>query len=160
MMLPILISVSLAPVSYFFWARALPPVMERAMTAVESVTRRRLYLEITLSSVSSQFADQALGPIGDLPRAVRHKEDDQDQDDAEHGAGQTLGDAFGDVRHEHDEGRAGERAGQPADAADHHAQEQRDGELDGVAIRRHELPGDGAEAAGDAGDARADAECQ
>ena len=36
MMLPILISVSLAPVSYFFWARALPLMATEAMSAVEN----------------------------------------------------------------------------------------------------------------------------
>ena len=35
-MLPILISVSVAPVSYFFWASALPLVAAKAMTAVEN----------------------------------------------------------------------------------------------------------------------------
>jgi hypothetical protein len=34
MMLPILISVSEAPVSYFFWARALPLMARVAMSAV------------------------------------------------------------------------------------------------------------------------------
>ena len=35
-MLPILISVSVAPVSYFFWASALPLMATMAMTAVEN----------------------------------------------------------------------------------------------------------------------------
>ncbi len=34
MMLPTLISVSVAPVSYFFWASALPFMAAKAMTAV------------------------------------------------------------------------------------------------------------------------------
>src|SRR5450755_2121888 len=36
MMLPIVISVSVAPVSYFFWASALPEVAAKAMTAVKN----------------------------------------------------------------------------------------------------------------------------
>jgi hypothetical protein len=40
MMLPILILVSAAPVSYFFWASALPLVAAKAMTAVESAAMR------------------------------------------------------------------------------------------------------------------------
>ena len=55
---------------------------------------------------------------------------------------------------------ADDRAGQPADAADHEADEQRDREREGEAVRRDELHRDGAERAGDAGDAGADAEGQ
>src|ERR1700694_3472350 len=45
MMLPILISVSVAPVSYFFWASALPLMAAKAMTAVENAAIRSFCLE-------------------------------------------------------------------------------------------------------------------
>src|SRR4051812_1383399 len=99
MMLPILISVSLAPVSYFFWASAPPVVAAKAMTAVENAAIRNGCFESMLSpsvSVSSQFADQMLGGVGQLPGAVRHQEDDDDQDHAEHRAGQPFGDVLCD----------------------------------------------------------------
>src|SRR6476660_6218870 len=41
MMLPILISVSVAPVSYFFWARAWPPVKRSSARATETAPNRR-----------------------------------------------------------------------------------------------------------------------
>src|SRR5260221_636521 len=211
MMLPTLISVSVAPVSYFFWASALPLMAAKAMTAVvnaailvgdvESIispwfwfcrfvvfqtkhaprfepggigwhegihqdkrpepgsdsigTEKALGFHLPL-----ELADQALGYHRDLPGAVRYQEDDEEQQHAEHGAGKALGNAFGDVRHEDDEGGTDDRTRQPTDAADHHAEEQRDRERDGVAVRRHELHGNGAETAGNAGDSRADAERQ
>src|SRR5689334_11802782 len=49
MMLPILISVSVAPVSYFFWASAPPEVAAKAMTAVESAAIRIICLESIIS---------------------------------------------------------------------------------------------------------------
>src|SRR5260363_226814 len=138
MMLPILISVSDAPVSYFFWASAPPEVS--AMTAVASAAIRNCCITCKMSSLGlTDFAQQLLSHHRHLPRAVRHEEDDEEQQDAEHRAGQALGDALGDVRNEDDEGGADEGAGQPADAADHHAEEQRDGEDDGVAVGRDEL---------------------
>src|ERR1700688_4421085 len=49
MMLPILISVSVAPVSYFFWASAPPEVAANAMTAVENAAILSSCLESILS---------------------------------------------------------------------------------------------------------------
>src|SRR6516225_6226193 len=111
MMLPILISVSVAPVSYFFWASAAPEV--RAATAVASAAVRTV-LEINLVSlldvsVLSEPGDQLLGDDRNLPSAVRHEEDHQEQQHAEDGAGEALGDVFRDVRHEDDESRADDR---------------------------------------------------
>src|SRR2546423_1792053 len=113
MMLPTLISVSVAPGSYFFWARALPPMAREAISAVENaalfvVSRENIISPGFLrskfrvrvwSSVLSEFADHALGDHRDLPCAVRHQEDDKEQQDAEHGAGKALGNSLGDVRH-------------------------------------------------------------
>ena len=90
MMLPTLISASVAPVSYFFWASALPLMAAKAMTAVENAAIRCFGLESIVSLLSLVFlelADQLLGNDGDLPCAVRHQEDDQEQQYAEHGAG-------------------------------------------------------------------------
>src|SRR5664279_3879130 len=158
MMLPILISVSVAPVSYFFWASALPLMAAKAMTAVENAAIRRFCLASIVSpsvffglSVLLEFAEQMLGNHRDLPGAVRHQEDDEEQQHSEHGAGEALRNSLRDIRHEDDEGRADDRAGQPSDAADHHAEKQRNRQRDGVAVGRHELHRDGAEAAGDAG---------
>jgi hypothetical protein len=41
MILPILISVSVAPASYFFWESALPPLAASIMMAVENAANRR-----------------------------------------------------------------------------------------------------------------------
>src|SRR6185437_2996855 len=175
MMLPILISVSVAPVSYFFWASALLLLTAaKAMTAVENAAILSFCTEGIVSpcsgftgwaldscrSASSEFADQLLADHRHLPRAMRHQEDDEKQQHAEDGAGKAFRDSLGDVRHEDDEGRTHDRSRQPADAADHHAEKQRDRQRDGVAVGRDELHGDGAERAGDAGDAGADAERQ
>src|ERR1700726_726450 len=118
MMLPILISVSVAPVSYFFWASALPLMAAKVMTAVASAA----ILDCRLDSIVSpefllflEFADQLLGNHGNLPGAVRHKEDDEEQEHAEYGAGEALGNAFRDVGYEDDKGGADDRSGQPAD---------------------------------------------
>src|SRR5271154_5957786 len=155
MMLPILISASVAPVSYFFWASALPEVAAKAMTAV----RNAAILGFCNESIASPFfrvrwsalpelADQVLRNHRDLPRAMRHQEDDEEQKYAEYRTGEPLGNTLGDVRHEDDKGRADDRSRQPPDATDHHAEKQRDRQRDGVAVGRHELHGDGAEAAG------------
>src|ERR1039458_4946329 len=114
MMLPILISVSVAPVSYFFWASALPPVAAKAMTAVANAAIRNSCLESIVfphSSVFLELADQVLGDHGHLPRAVRDQVDDEEQQHAEHRAGQPLGNSLRDVWHEDDEGRTHDRSG-------------------------------------------------
>src|SRR5579871_3320451 len=163
MMLPILISVSLAPSSYFFCAHALP-VEANATAPVASAAINSLFESIVFSlhltfdeaddekqdGVNLDAANELLGDHGDLPGAVRHQEDDEKQDDAEHRAGKAFRDALRNIRHEDDEGRADDRPGQPANAADHHAEEQRDRERNGVAVRRHELHDDRPEPAGDA----------
>src|SRR5438552_18189952 len=133
MMLPILISVSLAPVSYFFWASALPLIAAKAMTAVANAAILGFGRESIVAPglVLPEFGDQVLGNHCDLPGAMRHEEDDKEQKHAEHRAGETFRDSLRDVRHEDDEGGADDRSGQPADAADHHAKEQRDRECDG-----------------------------
>src|SRR5277367_4647170 len=107
MMLPSLISVSLAPVSYFFWASALPVVAARAMTAVDSATTSVFCFEsitspwvVFLRVVFLELAEPMLSEHSDLPRAVRHQEDDEEQEDPEHRAGQSLRDSLGDVRNE------------------------------------------------------------
>src|SRR4051794_2429987 len=163
MMLPILISVSVAPVSYFFWASALPPVAAKARTAVANAAVRSLAVSIVSPSsflILPEPSDQVLGNDRHLPCAVRHQEDDEEQKYAEHRAGEALGNAFCDVGHEDDEGGTDQRSRQPTDAADHHAEKQIDREHDGVGVRCDELHGDGAESAGNPGDAGADAECQ
>src|SRR5215211_2192105 len=146
MMLPILISVSAAPVSYFFWASALPPIAAKTSTAAESAAVRSRAVSIVSPSgflILPELADQLLSNDRHLPGAVRHQEDDEEQEHAEYRTGEALGNAFRNVGHEDDEGRADQRSGQPADAADHHAEEQRNRQHDGVAVRRHELHGDG-----------------
>src|SRR5215831_8085669 len=113
MMFPILISVSVAPVSYFFWASAAPEV--KVTTAVTRAAVR-IFLESNLISfrgvsILSELADELLAHDGNLPCTVRHEEDDEEQEHAEHRARKALGDAFRDVRHEDDERRADDRAG-------------------------------------------------
>jgi hypothetical protein len=48
MMLPILISVSVAPVSYFFWAIALLPAEASKSMAVENAANRRATKDISI----------------------------------------------------------------------------------------------------------------
>src|ERR1700712_682365 len=123
MMLPTLISVSVAPVSYFFWASALPLVAAKAMTAVEIAAIRSFWLKSIVSpfefgrSVFLELADKVLGDHRDLSCAMRHEKDDEEQKDAEYGAGQAFRNAFRDVGNEHDEGRSDDRSRQPAHAA-------------------------------------------
>src|ERR1700675_1969762 len=97
MILPKLILVSGASVSYFFWASALPLVAAKAMTAVENAAIRNFWVESMISpwfknlrSVFLEFADQLLGNDGDLPCAVRHQEDHEKQQHAEHRAGEAF----------------------------------------------------------------------
>src|SRR5262245_47871441 len=104
MILPILISVSVAPVSYFFWAKA-PMGAKTIATAASTAARRRLDCISLLTSLP-ELADELLADDGNLPGAVRHQINDDEQKDAEYGARKTFGDAFRDVRHEDDEGRA------------------------------------------------------
>src|SRR4051794_35037819 len=106
MMLPILISVSEAPVSYFFWASALPPVAAKARTVANAAVRSLAVSIVSPSSflVLPEPSDQMLGNDRHLPCAVRHQEDDEEQKYAEHRAGEALGNAFCDVGHEDDEG--------------------------------------------------------
>src|ERR1700753_55023 len=163
MMLPSLISVSVAPVSYFFWASAPPVLAVKAMTTVDNAVTSNFLLERMFSPwllTFLEFAEQLLSDDGDLPGAVRHQEDDEEQEHGAHGAGKTLRDAFRDVRNDDDERRAHDRSRQPPHAADDHAEKQRDRERDGVAVRSDELHGDRAQTAGDAGDAGADPERQ
>jgi hypothetical protein len=47
MMLPIVISMSVAPVSYFFWASALLPMAAMKMMAVENAAHRRATKDIS-----------------------------------------------------------------------------------------------------------------
>src|SRR3954447_20277405 len=128
MMLPILISLSEAPVSYFFWASALPSVAAKTRTAAENAAvRSRAVSMVPPSSflILPEPSNQLLGNDRHLPCAVRHQEDDEEEQHAEHRAGEALGNAFRDVGNEDDERRADQRSGQPADAADHHAEKQR-----------------------------------
>src|ERR1700730_3124864 len=53
MMLPILISVSVAPVSYFFWARALLPKAASKIMAVENAANRRATKDMCFSLLKS-----------------------------------------------------------------------------------------------------------
>src|SRR5258708_16544797 len=154
MMLPTLISVSLAPVSYFFCANAVPLMATVAMSAVVNAAVVVVSRESIITpgceierSVLPEFAEQVLGNHCDLPCAVRHQEDDKEQQDAEHRAGEAFGNSLRNVRHEDDEGGADDRARQPADAADDHAEEQRDRERNGVAVGRDELHRDRTQAA-------------
>src|SRR4051794_37533208 len=122
MMLPILISVSVAPVSYFFCASALPEVAAKAITAVDNAALRSCCTKNMTSPflVFPDLADQAVGDERHLPCAMRNQEDDDEQQHAEYGAGKTFRNPLRDVGHEHDERRADDRSRQPTDAADHH----------------------------------------
>ena len=56
MMLPTLISVSVAPVSYFFWASALPFMAAKAMTAVVNAA----ILVVDVESIISPWVEVEL----------------------------------------------------------------------------------------------------
>src|SRR5712675_1064335 len=107
MMLPTLISVSLAQEQYDTGASAVPLMAAGAMSAVANaalvlVSRESIITPVfeVERSVLPEFAEQMLGNHCDLPRAVRHEEDDKEQQDAEHGAGEALGNSLRNVRHE------------------------------------------------------------
>src|SRR5215471_21173268 len=53
MILPILISVSVTPVSYFFWANALLPLAASKMMAVENAANRRATKDISFLPIES-----------------------------------------------------------------------------------------------------------
>src|SRR6266481_6339006 len=141
MMLPILISVSVAPVSYFCWAAALPLARAIATIAI-GIARLSFVEDILFPRGFLTLVVDGLQIVRHLPCTVRHQEDDEEQQHAEHGAGETLGDSLRDIGYEDDEGRAHDRSGQPSDAADHHAEKQRDRQRNGVAVGSDELHGD------------------
>jgi len=66
------------------------------MTAVENAAIRSFFVQESIVSpyffalVLLEFADQLLGNNGDLPGAVRHQEDDEEQKHAEHRAREAL----------------------------------------------------------------------
>ena len=161
-MLPILISVSLAPGSYFFCAAAGPA---SATQHADRRNQRTLFIPhgfllgimAVFSGPSNQLRDH---PAHQAGSAGRHQVDDQQQDDPVDRARQALRDRLGDVRDEQHEQPADQRAGDRGDAADHQADEQRDREHEGEAVRRNEADRDGAERARDAGVERAHAEGQ
>src|SRR5260370_26111907 len=104
MMLPILISVSVAPVSYFFWAAALP--LATAIAAIAIGIARLSFLEdILLPLDFLTLVVDGLKIVRHLPCTVRHQEDDEEQKDAEHRAGEALRNSLRYVRHEDDKGR-------------------------------------------------------
>src|SRR6188472_3841536 len=63
MMLPILISVSLAPVSYFFWASAAVAVSAAATAIAVNATRLRIRAVIVLSPHGNYFGPFCFAPV-------------------------------------------------------------------------------------------------
>src|SRR5690348_12678213 len=67
MILPILICVSVAPISYFFWASALLPMAASKMTAVENAANRRATNDISfLPNEISEGVCCCRGPFAGL----------------------------------------------------------------------------------------------
>jgi hypothetical protein len=89
MMLPILISVSVAPVSYFFWAAPLPLATAIATIAI-GIARLSFVEDILFPLDFLTLVVDGLKIVRHLPCTVRHQEDDEEQKYAEHRAGETL----------------------------------------------------------------------
>jgi len=98
MVLPILISVSVAPVSYFFWATA-PPLATAIATIAIGIARLSFVENILFPLDFSTLVVDGLKIVRELPCTVPHQEDDKEQQDA-------------DVRHEDDECGTRDRARQ------------------------------------------------
>src|SRR4051812_12824091 len=111
MMLPILISLSLAPGSYFFWAGA-GPASATSPAAIDAISAR--FALRMASSIAKQSAFLPCQPCGDpsseTGRAGRHQVDKQQQNDPVDRAGQALGEGLGDIRHEQHEETTDDRS--------------------------------------------------
>src|ERR1044072_5301635 len=151
MMLPTLISVSLAPGSYFFCAVAGAAITHSATDAISARMAFRMASSVARPR-SAAVSGQASGNQTPKPRRPhRHHEDDQQQNHPVDRAGEALREMLGDVRHEQHEEAADDRPGDRRDAAHDEADEQRDREREGETVGRHERDRNGAERAGDAG---------
>src|SRR5690348_7728130 len=94
-------------------------------------------LQTSLSAIRTRFhppSDEVRGSADETTRACRHQVDEQNEDHAVDRAGQRLVEKLGEVRNEHDEGAADQRARQPPDAADDEADEERDRQREGEAV--------------------------
>src|SRR3546814_681700 len=153
MVLPILISVSVAPGSYLPAATAAagsdrPAAVSNAMASLRfmgsSLGDGMAGAFLTPRLLSFEPAPDMGDGEADQPCRTRwHEVDDEQDDDAEQHAGEAGGDAFGEVRHVQHEGAADHRAGDPADAADHQADQEIDREHEGETDGGHELHHDG-----------------
>src|SRR4029077_20312844 len=117
-MLPMRISVSLAPGSYFFCAAAgdaNSPHVSRAISARVAFPMASS-LRLPSSTPSHQFADAEADETG---RAGRHQIDHPQWEDSVDLPRQTLRDRLGNVRDEQHEQPAHESAGDRGNAADH-----------------------------------------
>src|SRR5467141_5454966 len=74
MMLPILISVSVAPVSYFFWAAALPLATAIATIAI-GIARLSFVKDILFPLDFLTLVVDGLKIVRHLPCTVRHQEE-------------------------------------------------------------------------------------
>src|SRR5712691_3954478 len=160
-MFPTLISVSLAPGSYFFCAAAGPAVP--IATPSTSAGIRYLCMCIflpPLDSVASaaRFGEPHHDQSNQSGKAGRHQIDEQDQHYTIDRAGEALRYVFGDVGDKQHEPGTEQCACDRADAADHKPNEKRNRKSKGEAIGRHELHDDSAERTSDPSIQGADAE--
>src|SRR5215204_3069743 len=125
-MLPILISLSLAPGSYFFCAQA--GAAAKASPATMGNHSQLALCLMDSSLLGGRSADRSHHPADDQPRQSgstrRHDVDHQNENDAIYRAGQAFGNLLGEVGHEQHEQPAHQRAGYGADAADHQPDEE------------------------------------
>src|SRR4029077_15118712 len=96
MMLPILISVSVAPVSYFFWAAALPLATAIATIAI-GIARLSFVEDILFPLDFPTLVVDGLQIVRDLPCTMTHQEDDEEQQRAECRAGEAFCNALRDI---------------------------------------------------------------
>src|SRR4051812_36779107 len=166
MMLPTLISLSVAPGSYFFCASAFGAPRATAARAAAETTS-------CLTDIRTSFGDgwprtlrgTALSVLYSGPGhaesardAHRHEIHEADQEHAVDCPWRGLRDVVGDVRHELDEDRAENRPRDRGEAADHDPDQERDRHEDVEAVRRDELDGNRPERSCNAGVHRADPE--
>src|SRR5687767_7581470 len=103
-MLPILISRSFAPTSYFFWAAAGEAASASAPASDSHSQCRLFFMTFSLFRALAAHASEPAGEKPHKPRhAGRHHVNDEQQNDTIDRASQALRDALGDVRHEQHE---------------------------------------------------------
>src|SRR5258706_760810 len=166
MVCPSLISVSVAPGPYCFWASASGPQMSPTINPTAHTIRLRMMsscLSVTrLLQLRFYFPTRAAHPHPCHPhetrRPARHQVDENQQENAVDRPGRGFGNLVGEVGHELDEQGAVEGTRNGGHPANDDANHEIDRQPGGKTVGRHELDDDRAERSGYPGVNTADAE--